>query len=564
MEDQAEELLRIKAILKEHPKGLTIEEISKKLPLNRTSTAKYLNTLLISGQAEMRTFGRAKVFTLSQRVPLSNMFNLSSDLLLVLDHELFVNQVNEPLLKVFNIPREAIIGVRIDHSQLLPYLTGSTLSLIKEAIAGTEHTIIDRIEINNREYFFRIKITPVVFDQGGQGLTIFFEDITELKQYQQHLEQLVDARTKELITTNEKLLLEIEERQKSRIALEQNERKYRELVENANSIILRINNLGIITFFNEFAETFFGYSEADMLGKNIIGTIIPSKTNTTASPADQIQEFLAPKGSQPFNEVECIRQNGERVWVAWTNKTVTDNTGTPVEFLIVGINITDRKLVEGALRQVNTKLNLVSSIVRHDVLNKLTIIYGILSLLKETIKEPTQMEYINQAENAALVIKRQIEFTRDYKDMGIQTADWQSVSTSIRLALANRSFNDISIELPPDTVEIFADPWLTKVFFNLIDNILRYAKKATKISISYQESPEGLDIIFMDNGLGIPVEEKEKIFERGYGKSNGYGLFIAREILAITGLTIRETGTFGSGARFEINVPKPSYRIKKE
>src|SRR5512136_1541085 len=100
MEDQADEISRIRTILIENPKGLTTEEIAKKLPLNRTSTAKYLNTLLISGQAEMRTFGRAKVFTLSQRIPFSQMLNLSSDLLIVLDHDLTIMQVNDPFTRV--------------------------------------------------------------------------------------------------------------------------------------------------------------------------------------------------------------------------------------------------------------------------------------------------------------------------------------------------------------------------------------------------------------------------------------------------------------------------------
>ena len=81
------EVARIRDLLKEHPKGMTIEEISRLLPLNRTSTAKYLNTLLISGQADMRTYGRAKVFSLTQRVPLSNLMSLSSELILVLDRE---------------------------------------------------------------------------------------------------------------------------------------------------------------------------------------------------------------------------------------------------------------------------------------------------------------------------------------------------------------------------------------------------------------------------------------------------------------------------------------------
>jgi signal transduction histidine kinase len=117
------------------------------------------------------------------------------------------------------------------------------------------------------------------------------------------------------------------------------------------------------------------------------------------------------------------------------------------------------------------------------------------------------------------------------------------------------------MDISTQNLEIFADPWLKKVFFNLIDNTLRYAEHVTKITVSFIELPDGLDLIFEDNGIGIPFDEKEKIFERGYGKNIGYGLFMVREILAITELTIRETGEPGKGARYEIHVPKRFYRI---
>jgi len=117
------------------------------------------------------------------------------------------------------------------------------------------------------------------------------------------------------------------------------------------------------------------------------------------------------------------------------------------------------------------------------------------------------------------------------------------------------------MEIFSNSLEIFADPWLEKVFSNLIDNTLRYAEHVTTISVSFRESENGLDLFFEDNGIGIPLDEKEKIFERGYGKNIGYGLFMVREILAITELTIRETGEPGKGARYEIHVPGRYYRI---
>lgn len=361
LKDQADEISRIREILKEHPKGLTIEEIAKKLPLNRTSTAKYLNTLLISGQADLMTFGRAKVFTLSQRVPFSQMLNLSSDLMLVLDHDLVINQVNEPFVKLFGIPQGELVGVRIDRSSLRRFISEKNLDLIKTAQTGKEYTKMDRIEIGGLPYFFRIKIISVVFDQGEQGLAIIFEDLTELKKHQDHLEQLVEARTVELKTANEKLVNEIKERWKSSIALEQSEKKYRELVENANSMILRTDEKGHITFFSEFAENFFGTPETEVLGKAVIGTIIPVPINSRKSPEELNQEFLRPAKHMMFKETEVIRKTGEMAWVAWTIKELRDASESFREFLIVGMDITVLKAY------IERSQRLVEKLEAHDI-----------------------------------------------------------------------------------------------------------------------------------------------------------------------------------------------------
>jgi signal transduction histidine kinase len=101
---------------------------------------------------------------------------------------------------------------------------------------------------------------------------------------------------------------------------------------------------------------------------------------------------------------------------------------------------------------------------------------------------------------------------------------------------------------------------LERVMDNLLDNSLRHGERVTTIRVSTRREEENLIITYEDNGTGIPVQEKEKIFEHGYGKHTGLGLFLVREILSITGITIRETGIPGEGARFEIIVPKGAYR----
>ncbi|MFZ0005602.1 MAG: PAS domain S-box protein [Methanoregula sp.] len=342
--DQAKEISRIREILKEHPRGLTIEDVAKMIPLNRTSTAKYLNTLLISGQADMEIFGRAKVFTLSRRIPFSQMLNLSSDLMLVLDDELVINQVNEPLVQHFGIARNDLIGKRIDQSPLISCFTSQTLRQIQESSYGKESIKLDSVDNRGKPGFFRIKFIPSVFDHGGKGLVIILEDLTELKQYQDHLEQLVEARTSELRTTNERLLEEIKGHQNTISALEQSEKKYKDLLENANSFILRTDGEGRITFISEVAEQFFGFSESDIVGKYFVGTIVTLPSNTSKNQAELNREFLSPAKHMMFKETEVIRKNGEKSWVAWTIKELYDIKENFREFLIIGMDITILKM----------------------------------------------------------------------------------------------------------------------------------------------------------------------------------------------------------------------------
>lgn len=114
-------------------------------------------------------------------------------------------------------------------------------------------------------------------------------------------------------------------------------------------------------------------------------------------------------------------------------------------------------------------------------------------------------------------------------------------------------------DLPPDA-EVFADPLITKVIFNLVDNAVRHGGKITTIRFSLEERDGNRILVCEDDGDGVPREEKEIIFDLGYGKNTGFGLAISREILDITGITINETGEPGKGARFEITVPKNQYK----
>lgn len=149
---------------------------------------------------------------------------------------------------------------------------------------------------------------------------------------------------------------DITARRESEEALRQSEAKYRELVQNANSLIVRFDTEGRIKFFNEFAQQFFGYSEEEIVGRSMLDTILPSVRSNGRSIAAQIQDFMRDPDKYPTNELENLRRNGERVWVTWTNRPILNAEGQVVEFLWVGVDATERNQSRQQIQRLTHEL----------------------------------------------------------------------------------------------------------------------------------------------------------------------------------------------------------------
>ncbi len=225
-------------------------------------------------------------------------------------------------------------------------------------------------------------------------------------------------------------------------------------------------------------------------------------------------------------------------------------------------DITEFRRNEKALLQTNKKLTLLSSITRHDILNQLLALNGFLGLLHRKVVDPNLEDYFSRIMKASARISTMIQFTREYEQIGIKAPAWQNSRILVDTAEKQAAAGHIQVQndLPAGT-ELFADPLVIKVFYNLVDNAAKHGGKITTLRLYVTESGDNQLILCEDNGDGIPADEKEKIFERGFGKNTGMGLFLSREILAITDITIRETGEPGKGARFEIFVPKGAWRF---
>ena len=217
-----------------------------------------------------------------------------------------------------------------------------------------------------------------------------------------------------------------------------------------------------------------------------------------------------------------------------------------------------------AFRIANKKLNLLSSITRHDIKNQLMALLAFIELSREKCTDAEKQHFIDREDAAAQAILRQIEFTKNYQDIGVHAPLWQDVGVQVKALATLMPPGEIAVSVAVEGLEIYADPLLENVFGNLIDNSCRHGERVRHISFSSMPwDQDALALVYEDDGVGVPGTDKERIFQKGFGKHTGLGMFLSREILAITGLSMKESGVYGKGVRFEILVPKGKFRFSK-
>jgi PAS domain S-box-containing protein len=334
------------------------------------------------------------------------------------------------------------------------------------------------------------------------------------------------------------------------------------VIKNANIWISVLDGKGNVSVWNRAAEEISGYRADEVIGKNIIWSQIYPDKEYRRSVTAKIKEVIGTRKYLENFETRIRTKDGQERIIWWNTRALQDIPGIDETFIAIGKDVTEQKTLSDAVTLANKKLNLLSSITRHDILNQLMALKGYLELSRDLLGDPVKLEeYVTREQSIANTIESQIQFTKDYERMGIKAPEWQNVHESIEKAKPSLPLQGIAVETDSPTLEVYADPLLMRVFYNLIDNAIRYGgEQMTAIRFSSRESSRGLVIVCEDNGVGIPADKKEAIFKQGYFKHTGLGLFLSREILGITGITITENGVPGKGARFEITVPEGMWR----
>jgi PAS domain S-box-containing protein len=347
---------------------------------------------------------------------------------------------------------------------------------------------------------------------------------------------------------------DISETRRDADRVKESEKKFRDIFNNIRDAVMIHRPGGQFLEVNDVACERYGYSREELLHMR------PEDLDTpeTASEVLENTRLVMENNSATFESMQ-ITKKGRRI-PAEIGAILTSYRGEPA-IMVSCRDITKRKMAEEGLARANEKLKILNGITRHDIMNQLTVLKGNLGLVMSKVNDAAVNERLKKIDRSAFIIEYQIEFAKDYQEMGTVSPQWQSIGEVVSKLPDIKDIAELTMDEELDRLNVYADPMLGKVFHNIIEDSVKYAAKPLQVKIGYEMNGCSLVIIYEDEGPGIPIEDKENIFAMGFGKGTGLGLYLSKEILLITGIKIRENGIPGKGVRFEMEVPEGAYRF---
>jgi PAS domain S-box-containing protein len=354
------------------------------------------------------------------------------------------------------------------------------------------------------------------------------------------------------------MIRDVSLRKEAERKLAESEEMHRSFLQHFHGIVYRFVE-GESVFLHGAVNEITGYRPDE------IGTGNPS-WSSLIHPADatgiieRYNTLYDTPGDRFSADYRIVRRDGS---IRWVNEVIKHRIGeTGCSIIEASIyDITRRREMEEELSRSNEKLNLLQSVTRHDIFNQLNSLSAYTELMKDLITDPQASEYCAGLEATIERIHRISAFTQDYQRVGVHGPIWQDLREVINRGFGTRSPDGITLENEVSGYEIYSDPLLEKVVYNLLDNSCKYGgEPVSRFRATCREAEGELCICLEDDGDGIDSTLQAHLFEYGAGKGTGLGLFLISEILSITGISIKAvSGTLG-GAAFEIRVPHGSWR----
>jgi PAS domain S-box-containing protein len=456
---------------------------------------------------------------------------------------------------------------------------------------------------------------PLVFGKYREaiqtGLPVHWEEISEYpagqKTGQVTMVPVPDARG--TFTQLVGVVHDVTEREAAARALRDSERKYRELVEDANSIILRWARDGRVIFMNEYGLRFFGYTAEELYGRHVMETIVPPTDTNGRDLGELMEEILSDPVAFEQSVNENMRRNGERVWISWTNRIVRDSRGEVTEILSVGTDVTERRLAEDAIRELNVTLehrvaertaelavakdraeaadrvkSAFLATMSHELRTPLNSIIGFTGIMLQGLAGPLNTEQQKQLSMVQGSSRHLLALINDVLDISKIEAGQLKVSCErfdlrdsiekaielVRPSVAERSLS-LQVAIAPEIGEIVSDPRrVEQILLNILNNAVKFTD-AGSISLAADimpgdspGSPAWIRIAVADTGIGIKPEDLSGLFQpfrqvdTGLSRQHdgtGLGLAICRRLAEMLGGSIDATSEWGKGSVFTLRLP---------
>ena len=342
-----------------------------------------------------------------------------------------------------------------------------------------------------------------------------------------------------------------------------------DLLNQVGQAIIVVDKSKTIRFWNKAAAELYGYSEDQVLGQEVaefLGGTSPEETEEVAKRLTAGESWSTELSARKkdgsvvpviLNRTPIYKANGDFFGSASiaTDITLRKNTEADLTFSLASLSNTLDKIQE-----LNEKLRVVGSLTRHDVRNKLSAVTGYAYILKKKHSDQADVvEGLSKMEQAVKETVRLFDFAKLYEQIGAEELTCINVEEKIKEAVALFSGPMPTIINECQRLTLSADSFLRQLFYNFIDNTRKYGKKTTTIRIYYEKTdPDSLKLVYEDDGVGVPLENKQHLFKEGFstGGSTGFGLFLTKRMIDVYGWTIEENGKPGEGAKFNITIPK--------
>jgi PAS domain S-box-containing protein len=352
---------------------------------------------------------------------------------------------------------------------------------------------------------------------------------------------------------------EITDYKKAEAELKESLNDYQSLINGMSETAWVIDFEGNFLEVNDAALNVLGYSKDELLCIGIKGI----DKHLSRVQDQELMDNLRSYKKQIFETIHTTR-DGVEISVEISSSLITYQGKQSI--LSIARNITERKIAEDKLKQtakdyqlLNEKLRVIGGLTRHDVGNKLSVIWGNEFLLRKRLgNQPELTKCLDNIKTAIETSNKLLEFSHFYEKIGVEKPSKTDVAECFNQAVAlHRNLEAVTVINECRGLEVMADSLLKQLFYNLIDNSLKHGEKVNEIRLYYVEEADRVKLFYEDNGVGIPEVNKEKVFQEGFstGKTTGLGLFLINKMVEVYGWTIIEKGKPGKGAKFVITIP---------